>query len=195
MIGRRMSLAFPLLFALAACAPLSPRVALSPGVQPDLPSVGDGRALVLTVEDARAGTALGAIPPRGAAPASEAEPLIPVDEVVVRALKDGLTAAGFRVVPKDDGGAPVIAVRVARLEYDLKRAGLSTEITARGELAVAARVGKTTYNKVYAVENGKTWALSPPARGHQDVLNVTLTDLVRAVLTDTKLLSQLAALE
>lgn len=104
---------------LQGCA-LSPQtVTLTPLVDAAVPTVGRGRPMALSVNDARETTAFGS---RGGLYGDTAL-LVPGEDVaqsVRRALAERLTAAGFRVMPGGEAAPHALSVDIRRLSYRLE---------------------------------------------------------------------------
>ncbi|ARN73539.1 YajG family lipoprotein [Oceanicoccus sagamiensis] len=170
---------------LAGCAYSPQQITVSPVISTDTESYGAGRALTVSVEDARSHKELGS---RGGAYKDTSLITIgnDLEEAVKRVAKAELAVQGFNVNTAA-ADTPNVTIIINTLKYDMPKQTVGKTIHLATELQVVATAGKETYTGNYKTNSSRETAMTPSMAQNEEMVNDMLSKTLVRLFSDPEL--------
>ena len=166
---------------LAACASKSQDAVISIYPSVDESTIGAGRSIFITVDDARASSMLGEMGEGGQIYTSQ-----DLAATIGRSLVDAFTKQGFNISSPDDQNANEILVTLQDLSYSMDNNTLSTGVETKSSMKVV--VEDKGFIRTYNNSEQRTIPFSANADSNNSQLSNTLGSLVDKIINDQELL-------
>lgn len=189
MIRRLFVLAFIAAMA-TACAYSPQQITINPTVTTDAERYGNGRPVLVSVEDVRATQELGS---RGGI--YEETSLITIGNsltgAISRAAEASLAAQGFSVNGAQQGAAS-LKILVDELSYDVPEQSVGKKVLLRAVLRVEAAMQRSSgdvesYTGRYQTKTERQTVVTPSMSSNEEMINSLLSDTLVRLFEDPKL--------
>jgi uncharacterized lipoprotein len=175
----------------SSCAWTPQTVTLRPEIQTTLESVGQGRAILLTVVDERPRTTVGTRAVKGMG----AEITVQGDltNIVRTALSDGLQRQGFVVTSEKPADGRELRVEIRNLDYGVTMGFWAGSLRTECSLKAICIIGsKRPYEQLYRGEHQESVQVVQGAEANEGYLNSALSNAINSLLQDPRLSQALA---
>lgn len=178
-----------LALALPACAITKMEAKINPTVDIAESNIGQGRTVALTVIDERPTKDLG----KRAAMGAEIEMKDDIATIFQEKIGEGLRRNGFAVVNGTAPGAATLRIDVRSLDYDVNVGWWTGGIDVSASMKAQAKGAREEYERMYRSNKEDRVVFVPGAKGSNERINTVVSELMRQLLEDRKLLEVLAA--
>lgn len=186
---RSVSIILASAFALSGCAYTSMDAKIAPDVMVAESNIGAGRPVGIVVVDER--------PTQDVGKRSVVGAKIKMDDDVAAiyqtALIDGLKRKGFDAQPGEVADAPTLKIEIRSLAYDVSAGWWTGGIETDSSFKAYALNAGESYEKMYRSNDENRTMVVPGAKSSNKKLNAVVSDSLRQLLEDQKMLEVLAS--
>ncbi len=172
------------IFVLVACASKSQDAVISIYPSVEESTIGAGRSIFITVDDARASAVLGEMGKGGQIHTSQ-----DLAETIGSSLVEAFEKQGFNISSPNDQNASELLVILQKLSYSMDNNTLSTGVETKSSMKVVVE-GKG-FIRTYNNSEQRTTPFSANADSNNSQLSNTLGSLVEKIINDQELLAAL----
>lgn len=169
---------------LTACAHSPQQLVVKPVIDSVGERYGNGRAVVVSVEDARPSKAIGS---RGGA--YEASSLITIknnlNDAIARAVEAKLATQGFSI---NSGAtdAATLKIVVDTLNYVIPKDSVAKKVQLEAILLAELKAGNETYSSRYKTSSEKQTLVTPTMSANEAMINQLLSSTLARIFDDPK---------
>ncbi|WP_159931160.1 YajG family lipoprotein [Oceanicoccus sp. KOV_DT_Chl] len=168
----------------AACAYSPQQITINPKIDTTAEHYGSGRAVSVTVEDAREEKALGS---RGGVYKDTSVITLAneLDTAIARAAEAKLAVQGFNVNnPEATANMKII---IEKLSYDVPEQSVGKKVMLGAILGVELTAGNETYTGRYKTNSERQTVVTPSMASNEEMINTLLSDTLVRLFSDPKL--------